>query len=277
MGEDERDWREQNHADLGALHARVDSIEKGLSTIGTAVRDLSTKIDGVNIAALSARTTNWTGLLSAVGAVAAVVVSVIIGLGAAVITPMNSKMSETASSLAKISEIMVRKDDSLAADNKLGNWLIKFSDRQREDEEKAVRQVDIDDLKYRQRRIEDEYVTGKQLAEMSTRVDERYRGTLDSVNAVIRRLEDRTDAIDGSLVKRPEILALNQSLKEAIESDRRTEDDRISAVSTRLNETEARIGQMFPPGKILDQIWTLLTAMISRGESRLKVAPPGDN
>lgn len=289
------DWRKQSHDDMGSLSARLNATEQSVGLIGRRLdefgRDttaqfalvsrtisevadkLSAKIDSVNTASLASRSTNWTGVLSAAGAIAAVVVSVVVALGAAVISPMNSKMSEMGVSLEKVSQtmsisveklsdIMVRKDDFRDYAKKIDVNISTIADRQRDDELKAVREEEISDLKYRQRRIEDEYVDERQLSEFKGRVDERYKSAVDSNNETIRRLENRIDMIDAQLVKRPEIEAENRALSEKVDSDHRTEDDRVNAVSFRANETDARISGLFPPGKIYDQMWNLLMTIV---------------
>jgi hypothetical protein len=71
-------------------------------------------------------------------------------------------------------------------------------------------------------------------------------------------LESRLDA---KLVKRPEIEAANRS-----------QDERITTLSTRMNAIQAQVDALFPPSKLIDELWSGLREL--RAANSAAKAPP---
>ncbi len=140
----------------------------------------------------------------------ATVASVLGAFGWAIIRPITDGQEDTARILGKLSEQAVHKEDFRIYAADTGNWIGNLRDRLRTDEDNAVSQ--------------------RQISELKERLDERYKITEDAVNRDTARVERRTDDLDLQLVKRPEIEAAEKAIGE-----------RIDALSARNNAMQLQI------------------------------------
>lgn len=303
MAKDEDGWRQSTHEEIASLTARQAASDANISELRIEVRSVATTLEKVadslrtQIGALTGKSTDWKAFWGAGAAVG----TVIIMLAAAVITPLSMNISKNEDRQEKTADHLnlaiaditkgieavvqssVRRDDYASQMKQVSDWMSKQSDRIRDDELKAVRPEEVEDLKWRQRHIEDNYVTEKQLNELKARVDERYQTASGNIDQRLNRLEQRADTTDSWIIKRPEVEGYLKAVNDRITSDKVTEDDRITAISIRMNEIQnqfqsmfhdiqSQYQAMFPPGKLFDQMWQLLISIIADGKH--PPAPP---
>lgn len=272
MTDSDDDWRRSTHEDIASLTARQHSTEQNLGQLRIEVRGVISSIDELgkelrtSIGAINAsKSTDWKAFYGS----AAAVITVAIMIGAAVITPLSNSIGKNedraqknfenlTAKLDKIGDSATRHDDFMVAIKNMSDWAGKLSDRQRDDELNAVRKEDVEDLRYRQRRIEDGYVTEKQLAELKDRVDERYRTAMEMTVERLNRLDTRTDTIDGSLVKRPEIAAKDAAILDKIDSAVSALGARLDGLGAHLNGTDQAVHEIAPPGDMIKEMWNWL-------------------
>jgi hypothetical protein len=241
------DWRQQQHDDFGAISARVASTERGIvaldgrleafgrdttarfNSISQSISDvfdkLSIKIDAVNTSSVASRSTNWGTICAAAG--------VVLAFGTAIIVPIMSDLKDVSAQLQKVSEESVKKDDFREYHDDTAKWLTSQRDRLRTDEDSAVSQRQLEELKERQ--------------------DERYRITEDANKTLFSRTMERLDALDAQLVKRPEL--------QAIHDDDTT---RINTLADGLHDLQSQIEGAFPPSKVIEDIQRSLSELRSR-------------
>jgi hypothetical protein len=238
MSENAEAWR-QAHIDIEVVAGKVNTLETGFSelkrdvqvgfsqqasTFSAQLIALGEKIERQGSAYAASRNTSISGVLITACSVAGVMLTIIGAFGYVTIGPMFKFEDDIASQMRKTEDASVRRDDFRDFAKTSEAWSVSLRDRLRSDEDNAVSQ--------------------RQIAELKDRFDERYKITSEDEREKFARLESQVTAIDGNLVKRPEIEAANHA-----------QDERITTLSTRMNAIQAQIDSFFPPSKIIDELW----------------------
>jgi hypothetical protein len=222
----------QHHSDLGALRERVSNAERGIDNVSDQVatlqRDtarqienlqtsLSSQIRDVSSSFAASRSTNW-------GTIIAAVMGVVV-LGGAVLTPIMSDIGKTAEALEKLSDKTVTKDVFQRGQDDQNNWLANLRDRTRADEE-LISTARIEFARFEGRTIEQHETFLKEHALLIAHVD----------------------ALDGNLIKRPEIEAALGSARELTTLTNSAMSARVDAVISSLNELRHDVGATYTWG-----------------------------
>lgn len=232
--------------DYGALEVRVTSLDAALENQGRATqsslsdmrtdtvrqfdavrRDFADAIGGVReqLTALStdmknqvsSGRTHWVPLLGTVATMATVLIATIGVVGSMALSPIRDDAKTDHALIQKLIDESVRKTD-YSID------LIKQQSRNIavEGSVVALREETVPSLNY-----------------LHGQIDERQLAYLRD----LLRIETRVDSIDGNLVKRPEI-----------EAAARSEDQRYTALSSRLNALTEWLQQLFPANEVIKDI-----------------------
>lgn len=257
MNDDRVDWGEGGPS-RDALDARLRATERGYNELGRRLdglvgmvtdvaKDLSAKIERLATYTAS-RPTNWYAFYGAAFALG----SLALGIGVAVVAPINSDISKNAAHIDKTLDALATVEDKV-------EWKSDFRDYVRQSDEWMTA------LRDRQRTDEDRDAANlKQLAEDIGRLDERTKINHENAVRDSARLQTQIDATDLQLVKRPEIEAANRAESDARASSIANTNARIDALSARINGVQTDIHNMFPPSKIIDEIWALLRDALAR-------------
>ena len=234
-------WQ-QAHVDIGALAQRVTGVEGTLQQIWGALGDLSKKLDS--------KPTNWWGIIGGIVGLLTILGTVFVQA----MQPVNGTLERHDHEIAHISENALRKDDYFRAHDALQRevkemnekderWIASLRDRLRDDEDHAI--------------------TQRQFSELKERLDERYKITEAYAKAADESAASRITALDAQVVKRPEIEAANHS-----------QDERITALSTRMNAIQAQVDAMFPASKVIDELWRGLAEVRTSAAPVKPAGPP---
>lgn len=284
---DENDFQRTLHEDWGRIDARVSAQGQAISNIarelaesrrdtgtrldtiqsniGKIASDLSAEIGKVNVSALAARSTNWTAVIGASAGVLTVVVSIILGFGAAVISPINANISRlegtvekmndaTQASLKGLIDTAVRRDD------------YKFDRRENESLMETMRKTERTDADKNGALFKDVY-------EQIGRLDERTKLQQAASDAAAHALGDRltraenhTDAVDAAEVRRPEIVSANEAITQQVLSGDRSTNARIDAITARMNTMQDQLS--ISPQKSIDQMWGAIRDLQARDSGK---------
>lgn len=250
-------FEERSHADFGALQQRVLGTETGLRDLSTAFvalrSDLERQIGSLG-SSLASQISDISKAFSDssrpnLGAMATIglgAVGILITIGTLALSPTSSNVDKLAATVSKsvdglssdikaLAEMSVRREDFRDFRASTNTWITHIRDQQESDEKASVTQRQIDDLK--------------------TANDERYRITVEWVKAQLARDESIVAAIDSQLVKRPEIEAANHAQDDKVAQMASALGQRIELLSTRANVMQTQLDQMFPPSKLIDELW----------------------
>lgn len=202
---------DQARSDINVLAQRVTGIENGLASLSSDLRLVSTKLD--------AKPTNWLS----VAAAAAAVLSVVGGFLLQGKQPIDTALDRHDREITKIVDTAVDKDDFREFKRESSNWNLSLRDRLRSDEDNAV--------------------TQRQITELEARLDEHHRLVEGSTSQILTDLKARVDAIDGQLIKRPEI----QSIVDGINS-------RINSIIVSINDIRHDVGANYTLGDVVKSL-----------------------
>lgn len=183
---------------------------------------------------LRSKSTNWT----AFGGTAAGIVTVLLAIGAAVIAPTNSNVAQNAIDIRELVRLSSTKVDAEQAE-----------ERRTAADKALLKEIE---------RLQDATVPRTEIAELEKRIDER--ALMDRQQAQRDRdvLWSSVRDIEGQLVKRPEISALLDDVK-----------NRLDALSRNLEDTRREVGSSYTIGdqvKALDrQLEQIRNALLPAG------------
>ena len=235
----------QHHSDLGALRERVSNTERAVDSVSDQVatlqRDTARQIENLQVSLSSqirdisgtfaaSRSTNWGTIIAAVG--------VIVVLGGAVLTPIMSDIGKTAEALDKLSERSVAKDVYRRDQDDQNSWLSSLRDRGRADED-AITAARIE------------------MGRTEGMASERHETFLREHALLISRV----DAIDASLIKRPEIEAALLAQRELTAQNNTATNSRIDALIAGVNELRHDFGSSWTIADTVRNIETQLNAL----------------
>jgi polyhydroxyalkanoate synthesis regulator phasin len=173
------------------------------------MQGIAAKIDGQQAAYAASKNTNWPALIGA-GATALTVIG---GFFFSQMQPINNDISRHEREITHIAVTAASKDDLRAFKETEDDWNKSLRDRLRADEDGAVSQ--------------------RQIKEVTERLDEHNRITEQGADARIDALSRRVEAIDSTIVKRPEIAALLEN-----------ETSRIDALVARITEMQRQVSEV---------------------------------
>jgi DNA repair exonuclease SbcCD ATPase subunit len=242
-----RGW-ERAHIDLGALDQRVTNLDRALGTlaenIGQQIRELGAKIDRQ-----AAKPTDWLKF----GGVATGAIVVLLGIATYVKTDLDSNMSriekavesEARDRKSEIKDINTLMQPILAAVAQHANDLTRF-DRDEKDIATISAAMWTKDAEeqYRQR------------------IDERDKLRDEYARRDLDRIEGHVNSVDGNLIKRPEIASLFANGEE-----------RVSAISSRLNDLTKTLESIFPGSDVIKEIQEQIREM-RQAQSAIAPAAP---
>ena len=228
-------WQQEHHGDLGALRERVSGLERASSNLSDQVannqRDtarqietlqsnLSAQIRDMSSSYAAAKSTNWGTIIAAAG--------FIVLLGGAVLTPILGDLNKLSDTMEKLSDKSERKDDFKKSWDELNSWASSLRDRLQLNENHDVE-------------------TKVALARMDGMENERHETYIRDHYALIARV----DAIDNSLIKRPEIEAAFDAQKSLTTLTTSALSSRVDAVIGSLNELRHDVGSSYTQGDII--------------------------
>lgn len=229
---------------LVALDKKVDGVSDSL---GSMIKGVSDKMDAqqqtaytLQRQAIDANKNNWVAIVVALATVAGVFISTFVVIGSMALSPIRETVGDL-------------KRDS------------------REQSETTVKTVDFNDFKDAQQRRNIVAETGIKdanaaISALAVSVAHMQGQSEEQRASYLRELADTKASIrdiDGALVKRPEIEAANRS-----------QDQRTDALSARANAMQAQIDALFPPSKLIDELWSGLREVRALAGAVLVPAPP---
>lgn len=249
---------QRDRHDFGALEQRVYGAERkidelGVQTssqiqnlrteLGSAIQLISTKIDQQQTAQIDSSRTKWTPIVTCATGLAVAFVAIFGVVGSMALTPIRTDIEKLYKAVDETNNKMTPL--LTLADDQKSN-VIQFAALTKADEGKWSRDAQ---------------------AEYEKRVDERYKLEHEYAVRDLARVEGHINEVDSNQIKRPEIQAADSNIRDRITASEATQNDRTNSLSARANATDAKVDALFPPSKMVDQIWEQLR------ESRMNAAP----
>lgn len=218
-GSSPRQGWSQAHIDIGALAQRVTGLENAIGNVGEQLRDISKRLD-------AKPTDVWKIVGGIVGILA--LVGAFLYQGKAYI---DADLNRHEQDISHILETAVSKDD-----------FKEFQELQLRRNLATASET---------AKVADELTAARiQLAKLEGSSVERHEEYLRESNAT----RAHVDAIDGNLIKRPEVESIINGLGDRIKSGNDSANDRISSVIQSLNELRHDFGANFTLGDAVKEL-----------------------
>lgn len=209
----EPNWHERNHIDLGKLDQRVTGLENAIGDIGDQLREIGRRLE--------ARPTDVWKIIGGV----VTIISLVGGFLLIGKQPYDEGLGRHDREISRLVETAVAKDDFKAS--------IDLQQRRNLAMDASIKDVEKD--------VTDARLA---LATLAGTSSERHEEYLRDHAALATRI----DSVDGALIKRPEIEALNKGLGDQIIAGSSSANERINSVILSLNELRHDVGANYTLG-----------------------------